>query len=228
MSKWEQKLDLILKEEKEKHKGVYELSKKIKEFLHGNTNIDTDVTRRDLLRLSFSSPLNGLRIEDISVEQVKENPQFLEIKISLIGSYNWKIHIKTSPGTMGNNREPIYYVSDYDCFIVSELQQRIKNYYITYKHRNVEKFIDTAMEKDVYLKFDTQFRNYTIWDSHPESYGDSITGSDSTYNEMEQYKTYYKTYLNLNQLTKARKVSEFAYDKLRGSKQTIDWYEYRL
>ncbi|TCI99993.1 hypothetical protein [Cytobacillus praedii] len=234
MPKWENRVKQILKNEREKHKAVYQLSKQLYELAHGFTPVDKVLLLQEIRKLCDSATLIDSRITNVSTKpryerSSKECDQV--ITISIEGDFNGYIKIETGGGYRNSNegRIDIFYVYSSDNEIVSFKGQKLLELYKQYKHTTVEKLIDLALDNKYYLQYEDCYKNYEIWHKEPSQYGDSIKGELNVRNK--EYSHYYKKkHHNLNKLIKCDNLLKFAEEYLDGSSEstTYEWFEYRL
>lgn len=234
MSHWDKKLQKIIKDEDAKYKDVRGLYKKIVDYIHGNTNINTENTANDVTKICKEFQLDGSIVADINIQNRNKSEQVnsmsLMISIKIQGNFTGQILIETSPGyTMKNGeRENIYYVSEYNCKVESDKIKKIKEYYLRFKDYNAETFIDLVLYKDKYVKYDSSFDSYEIWNNKPGTYEDNLNGNIRIHDEDRYYKNYYKMYRNLNKIIGLEDINTYARENLKYDKQRIEWYEYSL
>lgn len=235
MSKWKRRLDEILQRETQGYPDIEKLFNKIKNHLHGNTNINTLQTEIDINEICKNHTLDRSKIEKVIImsnsKKVEENSMSLIIEIHISGNFEGIIHIETGAGytTKNNIREPIYYIFSSDCRFESKGKDKIKKYLLSFKHDNAHKFIDLVFDRDdLFVDYGSKYQHYTVWDKKHELYEDIISGSNEEYNEDRYFAAYYEIHKNLEKLHKAQNIREFARNKLDGKREKVEWYEYSL
>ncbi|MCM3109924.1 hypothetical protein [Lederbergia lenta] len=235
MSKWEERVDKIIKEEKEKHVAVYELMKQLQKYMHGFTPVDKNLLFREIKKICDETILYQSEVRSITVEPKykNENDEAQQIfTFNLEGDFNGSIIIETGKGWRDtkDGRINIFYVSSYDCKVNSNKEQRTKKAFEPYKHMVVEKLVDIALDNKLYITYEDTYKNYEIWHKRPSEYGDSIKGRLSSYNRIDSGKENKKRLTSLNKLSKYDDIREYAENKLDGvsESQTYEWTEYRL
>lgn len=235
MSKWENRVIQILKNEREKHKAIYQLSQQLYEFVHGFTPVKKDLLLLEIRKACDEVILIDSRIKDISTKQryersSEECDQIITITIE--GDFNGYIKIETGGGYRNSDegKIDIFYVysSNYEVVTLKEL--KLLELYKKYKHASVEKLIDLAFDNKHYLEYEDRYKNYEIWHKKPSEYGDSIKGELKIYDEKENGHYFKKKHDNLNKLTRCENLNEFAENQLFGKHEsaTYEWIEYKL
>lgn len=232
INKWNSKLKIILDKEKN-YPNIQQLYVKIKEFLHGNTEIDFEKTKGKIIELCNNHQFDCSNMQSINIYKPTwtSNETYIYMDIYITGKFNGIMHIQSSSGytTKNGYRQDIYYIGDYDCYIRSELSRRIKDHYLNYRDEIFDVFVDLLFDKDCYLKYDCQYNRYELWDNEPERYSDTLAGkSYDDYLKYDNYNLSYKKYKNLKVLIKSNSISKFAEEKLYGSKESIEWTNYKL
>ncbi|MFO1442927.1 hypothetical protein KDN24_06815 [Bacillus sp. Bva_UNVM-123] len=235
MTKWENRVKQMLKNEREKHKAVYELNKQLYELIHGFTPVNKDLLLQEIKKVCDSTALIDSKINSISIEprfesNSKECDQIITLTIK--GDFNGYIKIKTGGGYRNSKegRIDIFYVYFSDLEVVTLKEQQLLNAYKQYKHFSVERIIDLAFDNKLYLEYDDRYKNYEIWHKKPSIYGNSIKGELSVYDEKENGQYFKKKYDNLNKLMKCGNLNEFAEKQLYAKHEstTYEWIEYKI
>ncbi|PHA03026.1 hypothetical protein COE51_01400 [Bacillus pseudomycoides] len=236
MSKWERRLDKILKEEKDRLTELRQLEKEIRKQIHDSINISKEFIETTVKEICDGFELRNNQIESINIDPLyksSENAEFYwKISIVIKGDFNGIITIETSKGwrEKKEGKVDIFYVFQQESNIESFKEEKISFYYKGMLNYTSDNFVDLLLDRDFYMKYDDYFKTYEIWSKDMGQYESGIKGDLRLYGGNRGYKSYKKTYDNLNKLYKCDDIKEFAENELYGSEEsyTYEWTEYKL
>lgn len=229
------KLSEIMKREEKIPSDIKQLEENLYKSIHGNTNINTQATKDLINKIILETQLYNSKVVSIDIAESPYNSlkdkgldtPSLYITIRIDGKFNGEIYIETGSGYKSDTGLPIYYIMSSDRIITSNTKEKIMEYYEdTYKILIQELFLDTAVNKELYLNLEGEYSKYELWKRNPDSCCNTMQGY---YADRNRYNASYERCKNLNKINQYTTFDEFLKDDgVDWHKESVDWKVYSL
>lgn len=233
MANWKRRVESLLKKEKENNKEVWDLYRLLIKEMHGFNEISKEAFQTRVMDVLQGNELMKSEVKSFSVDYLNKkdpNPSYLNLHIRIEGEFNGDIKINTGSGyrKVTEGQESIYYISNFDCSVVSDLKKKCDEFNERLRGVAVEEFIKLAIDGKHVVSYDDLFKRYSIVENKgalSDNYSDIING---WFDDNLDYLTVIK---QLKQLQKSSSPLKYAEESdmygMQESK-TFKWMEYEL